>query len=243
MRPDWIRADWPAPRGIRALCTTRVGGCSEGPWATMNLGGNCGDDPERVSRNRAILEQDLPGKPLWLKQVHGVDVIDHRVVAEDSESEADAQVAFEAGQICSVLTADCLPVLFCSRNGDRVAAAHAGWRGLANGVLQATVNALECDPGDLLAWLGPGIGPAAYEVGQDVLDAFSGDFPNGFKQSGDHWLMDMYTLARLKLAAAGVIRVYGGNWCTFGQEELFFSYRRDGITGRMASLVWIEERQ
>ena len=234
-----ILPDWPAPANVRALCTTRQGGCSVGPWASLNLGARCGDDPEHVRRNRQRLEQLLPASPQWLHQVHGTAVARHpgRPAAE---LEADALIAFAPGQVCAVLAADCLPVVFCTHSGDRVAVAHAGWRGLAAGVLQATVRALDCDPGHLLAWLGPAIGPAAYEVGADVVAAFPEEFPRGFQARGERWLLDLYELARLKLDTIGVTAVFGGGLCTYSDPSRFFSFRRDGVAGRMATLVWIE---
>ena len=159
----------------------------------------------------------------------------------EADPEADALVAFEPGQVCAVLSADCLPVLFCNLSGDRIGAAHAGWRGLAGGILQAAVRAMEEEPDGLMAWLGPAIGPEVYEVGSEVTAAFPEEFPAGFKSRGDRWLMDLYTLARLKLAKVGVRSVYGGGFCTMTDRENFFSYRRDGVTGRMASLIWLDQ--
>jgi len=239
---DWIVPDWPAPAHVRALSTTRSGGFSSGTWASLNLGTNSEDDPGAVCRNRNRLEEYLPGPPRWLQQVHGVEV------ADDSAQPgaclvADAIVSRCSNKVCTVLTADCLPVLFCSRNGDRVAAAHAGWRGLAGGILEATVDSLDSDPEEILAWLGPAIGPGAYEVGEDVVDAFPHEFPRGFRSRGNRWLMDLYELARLKLKSAGIHFVYGGQFCTFSDDQRFFSYRRDGVTGRMASMVWMDERE
>ena len=243
--PPVLRPDWPAPARVRAFCTTRAGGCSEGPWFSLNLGERCGDDPERVRRNRARVAALLPAPPQWLRQVHGTDVVRHPGepgAPGEPPPEADALVADCPGAVCAVLAADCLPVLFCDRAGTRVAAAHAGWRGLAAGVLQATVRALDTEPGELLAWLGPAIGPAVYEVGPEVAQAFAGH-ENGVRRGrgDDRGLLDLYTVARLKLAEAGVTAVYGGGLCTFSDPARFFSFRRDGTTGRMASVVWIEE--
>jgi len=205
----------------------------------MNLGRHCGDQPGHVSRNRQILNRGLPATPQWLRQVHGTAVARHPG-DPGPEPEADALVAFAPGQVCAVLTADCLPVVFCDRAGSRVAVAHAGWRGLAGGILQATIGALECEPGQVMAWLGPAIGPSMYEVGADVAAAFPGEFDQGFTPRGERWLLDLYAVARLKLAAAGVSSVFGGGLCTYSEPERFYSYRRDGQTGRMATLVWIE---
>lgn len=232
-------ADWPAPSNVKTLVTTREGGFSQGPWSSMNLSMAVGDDPASVMQNRDLLARHIPADPPWLTQVHGVDVIENDGIACGSP-EGDAMVAFRPGRVCSVLTADCLPVLFCSRAGDRVAAAHAGWRGLADGVLEATVRALAIDPSEILAWMGPAIGPQAFEVGQDVVDAFAGEFPRGFQPSGERWLLDMYEVARIRLGRVGVSAVYGGGLCTYSDAERWFSFRRDEVTGRMASLVWLD---
>ena len=240
MRHDWIQADWPAPSNVRAFSTTRSGGVSHGSWSSLNLGLHGGDDPSLVEKNRARLSEVLPSPAHWLRQVHGTSVVQYSARSA-SEMEGDALVSFEPRQVCAVLTADCLSVLFCNRRGDRVGIAHAGWRGLANGILQATVRALDEAPGELMAWMGPAIGPQAFEVGSDVAEAFQGEFPAGFTPHGDRFLMDIYALAKLKLAAVGVHEVYGGAYCTVSDPERFFSYRRDGVTGRMASLVWLDD--
>lgn len=239
MMGDWITPDWPAPANIRALCTTRTGGFSEGPWSGFNLGTRCGDNDAHAAQNRDLLRSRLPAAPQWLNQVHGTTVVQHpgRTV---TEPQADAIVAFEARQVCAVLTADCLPVFFCNRAGDRVGVAHAGWRGLADGVLQETIAALEVAPGELLAWMGPAIGPQSYEVGPELADAFHREFPAGFTRHKDRFLLDLYSLAGLKLRQAGVQEITGGGFCTLSDSSRFFSYRRDGVTGRMASLIWME---
>lgn len=234
---DWIVPDWPVPPNVHALCTTRSGGCSDGPWSSMNLGAHCGDDPASVLQNRKLLAEVLPAEPLWLKQVHGAIAVCHRGAAL-TEPEADGVVALEADQVCGVLTADCLPVLFSNRDGTRVAAAHAGWRGLARGVLESTLRAI-CEPPDqVIAWLGPAIGPQSYEVGQEVFDAFPEHGSGCFRKRGNRWLMNLPEVAREQLAAAGLQSIHGGGFCTFLDRERFFSYRRDGKTGRMACLVW-----
>ena len=242
-QPDIILPDWPAPAHVKAITTTRVGGFSAGAYASFNLGDHVGDDTEAVQRNRAQLCEHLViPQPSWLKQVHGIDVIE----AEFGEAGAVADGSYTemAGTVCAVLTADCLPVFLCDRSGSRVAVVHAGWRGLVNGVLEAGVLALRTPGEELLAWLGPAIGPESYEVGDDVRAEFmtaSAEAESAFRQSGpDKWLADMYALARQRLNAIGVESVYGGSRCTFREPDLFFSYRRDGITGRMASLIWIE---
>jgi YfiH family protein len=237
--PEVIRPDWPAPATVKAFSTTRIGGFSDGPWQSLNLGGACGDEPRCVRKNREQLRAMLPSDPNWLKQVHG-----DRVVAwqDGEENEADAITSESPDQVCAILTADCLPVLFCDRAGTHVAAAHAGWRGLAAGVLESTVAAMGIDPVELLAWMGPAIGPKAYEVGRDVYEAFVGlDEKNAtaFQPRNGRWLADLYTLSRLALARVGVTRVWGGQYCTYSQPDKFFSYRRDRQTGRMATLVWL----
>ena len=236
----WISAEWPAPRKVRAFSTTRAGGVSKGPWSGLNLGRRCGDETENVTHNRALLNRSLPSAARWLQQVHGTAV--HRYSgAANFEAEADAMVSFDTNQVCAVLTADCLPVFFCNASGDRVGLAHAGWRGLAAGVLQSTIRALDDLPANLMVWLGAAIGPGVYEVGPEVAHAFPAELSDGFIARGDRFLMDIYAIARMKLEAAGVEAVYGGELCTFSDPERFYSYRRDGVTGRMAHLIWLED--
>lgn len=245
MTPDWFEPDWPAPQRVRALVTTRHGGVSGEPWATMNLAMHVGDSPLAVARNRAILREFLPGEPCWLNQVHGTAVVE--VCAGKSEAippEADAAFATEPGAVCAVMTADCLPVLFCDDQGAVVAAAHAGWRGLAAGVLDSTVARMNVAPARILAWMGPAIGPRAFEVGDEVRDAFVSVDPDAaaaFVPAGlpGKWLADLFLLARRRLARIGVERVFGGGVCTHADPLRWFSYRRDGVTGRLATLVWI----
>jgi YfiH family protein len=245
MNPDWIVPRWPAPAGVHALCTTRTGGVSTGPWKSLNLGLNSGDDASAVRKNRALLSACLPAEPYWLRQQHGVTVFRHGRMGGtpvQAETAADAQVAGEPRQVCVVLSADCLPVLMCNRSGTRVAAAHAGWRGLAAGILENTVQALKTPPDQLMAWLGPAIGPRVYEVGDEVRSAFiSTDEAAAacFGKTCTGWLLDMYAMARHRLNRSGVSDVSGGDFCTYSEPERFFSYRRDGVTGRMASLVWL----
>jgi hypothetical protein len=242
--PDWIVPEWPVPASVRALSTTRTGGVSEGCWKSLNLGDHVQDDAAAVSENRRILvrEANLPSEPFWLRQVHGCAVADTN--ADETACEADASWSDRQGQVCAVMTADCLPVLFANRSGTRVAAAHAGWRGLAAGVLEEVVDRFGEAPGEVLAWLGPAIGPEAFEVGDEVRDAFvslHADSGSAFTASRPgHWLADIYALARTHLAAAGVTQVHGGDFCTYSDSERFFSYRRDGMTGRMATLIWLE---
>lgn len=238
-----IVPDWPAPSSVHAAATTRLGGVSTGPYAGLNLGDHVGDDPAAVTANRMHLTKALalPAAPYWLRQVHGTRVV--RAACDESPPiEADGSWTDEAGVVCVVGTADCLPVLFCDAAGTRVAAAHAGWRGLAAGVLEATVAALGVAPDRLLAWIGPAIGAAAFEVGPEVREAFldvDRSSETAFRCGpGDHWRADLAQLARLRLHRCGVNRVWGGHWCTAGDPARFFSYRRDGVTGRMATLIW-----
>ena len=238
---ETIKPGWPAPPNVRAFCTTRAGGYSEGPYGALNLGGHVGDDPVAVAANRQQLcRRLLPAAPLWLNQVHG-----NRCVAAEtawSGISADASVAHTPGVVCAVMTADCLPVLLCDRRGTAVAAVHAGWRGMAAGVIEAAIREMAVAGEELLAWLGPAIGPRAYEVGDDLRQAFVGDDPATapcFAPRGGKWLCDLYGLARRRLTMAGVGQVFGGDRCTYAESDRFFSYRRDGNTGRMASLVWL----
>jgi len=240
---EFISPDWPAPANVRAAVTTRSGGVSVGPYASLNLGDHVGDEPVAVAENRARLVHALalPAEPGWLKQVHGTCVLD---AALADGREADAGFATGPGVVCAVLTADCLPVLFCDRHGTHVAAAHAGWRGLAAGMLERTVEALGVPPGDVLAWLGPAIGPEAFEVGEEVRAEFlrhDARAAEAFRPSPEgRWLADLYALARLRLQRQGVTAIHGGGLCTFRDAARFYSYRRDGVTGRMASLVWLD---
>jgi hypothetical protein len=229
------------------LATTRETGCSIGPFASFNLADHVGDDPRQVAANRRHLRELVPGMPVepsWLNQVHGRVCVSLDTVAAESPIEADASLATDSRHVCAILTADCLPVLLCDEAGTAVAAAHAGWRGLAGGILEVTVAAFAQPPQRLMAWLGPAIGPAAFEVGNEVREAFTchdGAAAAAFVPGRNgKWLCDLYALARRKLAIAGVIRVYGGGYCTFNDAQRFFSYRRDGRTGRMATLIWID---
>jgi YfiH family protein len=242
-----LRPDWPAPPGVKSLMTRRMGGVSGPPWTSFNLGDHVGDDPAHVTANRARLRQLLPAEPGWLNQVHSARVVE---LGHDPDRKADAAFSRQAGQVCAVLTADCLPVLFCDRSGSVVAAAHAGWRGLAEGILEATVAAMQAPPGEILAWMGAAIGPQAFEVGDEVRRAFVDRHPATAKafvaqpasDASPKWLADLYQLARVRLDHAGVQAVYGGGHCTFNEAESFYSYRRDGVTGRMAALIWLDSR-
>jgi polyphenol oxidase len=235
--------NWPAPSVVKAYTTIREGGYSQAPYESFNLADHVGDRPEAVAANRgALIEMlGLPNEPVWLKQVHGIQAV--RATEQHRDCEADAVYTTEFEQVCVVMTADCLPVLFCDRAGTRVAAAHAGWRGLANGVLEKSVQALDLPPQDILVWLGPAIGPNAFEVGDEVRETFMAFLPEAaqaFKSTGEgHWLADLYLLARQRLAHEGVTAVYGGDFCTYTDAKRFYSYRRDKVTGRMASLIWL----
>ena len=238
---DFLIPDWPVPANVRALQTLRSGGCSPAPWNSFNLGDHVGDEAARVAANRALLRASLPAEPCWLRQVHGIRVVE--AASASVGVEADAAYTRVSGAVCVVMTADCLPVLFCNRQGTVVAAAHAGWRGLLAGVLENTLATMQCPAGDVLAWLGPAIGPDNFEVGDEVRSAFverDADAAVAFQPQGQgKWLADLYALARRRLSAAGVVGVYGGGLCTVADGERFFSYRRDGVTGRQASLIWL----
>lgn len=243
-----IIPDWPAPSRIKAFFTTRAGGVSTDDYATLNLGAHVGDAPEDVAENRIRLRTLLPSTPVWLNQVHGTNVVQADEVALFSQGagEADASVTTQTNVICAVLVADCLPVLFCAADGSCVGAAHAGWRGLHCGVLEATVAALNVSPANVIAWLGPAIGPGAFEVGADVFDAFTTASPEDASvfqpiagQRGKY-LADIYELARRRLKRAGVQAIFGGKFCTVSDPARFFSYRRDGKAGRMAAVIWCE---
>jgi len=246
--PLFIGADWPAPAAVRAVVSTRIGGCSVAPWDALNLAAHVADDPAAVARNRASIHAalDLPAAPQWLEQVHGCVVVD--AAADGRVRTADASYADRPGVVCAVLTADCLPVLLCNRAGTEVAAMHCGWRGLAAGILGVALQRFRSAPADLLAWFGPAISQAAFEVGAEVREAFLARVATrdamalAFVPSAStgRFRADLYQLARVQLAAAGVTAVYGGGLCTAADAQRFYSYRRDGVTGRMASLIWLQ---
>ncbi len=273
LTPDFIVPDWPAPANVRALVTTRGGGVSSAPFDSFNLADHVGDAPAAVAENRRRLRQHLPAAPVWLQQVHGIKCADAQLAGNAEDIEADAAFTRASGVVCAVLTADCLPVLLCDDGGTVVAAAHAGWRGLAAGVIEATVAAMNVPPERLLAWLGPAIGPTHFEVGGEVRETFlahdataAAAFVPG---AAGKWRCDIYLLARQQLAALGIRRTtsadfngpprsqprlaapHGGadvglgrpctDFCTVRDAERFYSYRRDGATGRMASLIWIAD--
>lgn len=242
MSSDWIVPEWPAPPQVRSLLTTRHGGVSRGAYASLNLGDHVGDDPLAVAENRRRLASRLDTSPVWLNQVHGTLVLDAGQLPSALRPEADASFTRRPGVACAVMTADCLPVLLCDKAGSVVAAAHAGWRGLHAGILERTVAAMACPGEELLAYLGPAIGAQAFEVGDEVRTAFvaaNAQDALAFKPQGGKWLADIYLLARQRLARLGVDAIFGGDCCTVGEPERFFSYRRDGVTGRMASMIWL----
>lgn len=245
-----LHPDWPAPSHVKAMQTTRSGGCSSAPYASLNLGDHVGDAAERVAANRELVGQYLPNPPIWLQQAHGITVVDPATAVVGTA--ADAAVTRQAGAVCVVMTADCLPVLFCDRAGTVVGAAHAGWRGLCDGVLEATMQRMAVPASELLAWLGPAIGAQAFEVGAEVRAAFVAQDAEAAQAFQRHdsdppsnqqkYLADIYALARLRLQKFGVSAsaIFGGNHCTVSQAEAFFSYRRDKVCGRMGSLIWLD---
>ena len=237
----FILPDWPAPDNVKALQTTRLGGASLAPYNSLNLGLHVGDDPVRVNHNRMRLAPLMPSEPVWLEQVHGTVVANADAAA--CRVVADACIAHHRGAVCVVMTADCLPVLLCDEDGTVVGAAHAGWRGLCDGVLEATVKAMTVAPHKLLAWLGPAISREHFEVGSEVRDAFiahQAQATDAFLAQGDgRYRADLYLLARQRLSALGITRISGGNRCTYREKEHFYSFRRDGVTGRMGTFIWL----
>ena len=256
MSAAWVEPDWPAPGGVRALSTLRNGGASAAPYASLNLGAHVGDVAAAVAENRRrlALAAGLPSEPVWLTQVHGINVADLDAVygvgrAADSGqpralAPADAVFTRQPGRVCAILTADCLPILLAADSGELVAAVHAGWRGLAGGVIEATVQAMAVPPASLMAWLGPAIGPLHFEVGAEVREALlAGDSQaeTAFSLNArGRFMADLGALARRRLAALGVSRIHGGGECTFAAGDRYFSHRRDGVTGRQATLIWLE---
>ena len=251
-----IEPTWLAPKQVHAFCTTREGGVSKPPFNSLNLGLNAGDDLEDVLQNRRVLRSRLPAEPVWLKQIHGTTVSTpaSRNALLNGPFEADASVTNIPNEVLAILTADCMPVLFSSKNGDVVGAAHAGWRGLSSGVLENTIREMrhlspDLLPKDIVVWMGPAIGPTAFEVGEDVLQAFAGQsqaiLSEAFKSiagSSGKYLANLYLLAQDRLRSAGIERVFGGDFCTSSDSVNFFSYRRDKVTGRFASLIWIADK-
>ncbi len=247
MKASWFEADWPAPAGVRVLSTLRGdagSGVSRAPYAHFNLGDHVGDDPLAVAENRRRLREEagLPAEPSWLSQVHGIEVAD--LDALRNQGPADAAITRRAGKVCAILTADCLPVVIAANPGEAVAAAHAGWRGLAAGVIEAAVQALRVPPASLMAWLGPAIGPEHFEVGAEVRDALlrsDAEAAGAFRPNArGRYMADLPMLARRRLEKLGVTRIYGGDQCTYARAQRYFSHRRDGTTGRQATLIWRE---
>lgn len=242
-RLQFLRPDWPAPANVGAATTTRGGGASVAPYASLNLGDHVDDQTSAVAENRRRVRAGLalPGEPVWLKQVHGNRVVDAAGVPPGTT--ADGAYAAERGVVCAILTADCMPIFVCNRAGTEVALLHAGWRGLADGVIEKGLERFRAPGSELLVWLGPAIGPAAYEVGEELRDIFvvqDADAAEVFRPGArGKWYMNLYAAARRRLTARGVRAIYGGDYCTAAQANLFFSHRRDGVTGRMASLIWL----
>ncbi len=237
-----IIPDWPAPINVKSLQTTRAGGISSPPYDSFNLGDHVGDAPLAVERNRILLNRLLPSEPVWLEQVHGI-----RVANADMASclpQADACIARHRAAVCVVMTADCLPILLCDTQGSVVGAAHAGWKGLAAGVIEATVQAMDVAPENIMVWLGPAISQNEFEVGDEVRAAFVAIQPQAASAfipgRNGKWFADLCALARLRLNALGITAIHGGGYCTYRERERFFSYRRDGATGRMGTFIWLE---
>ena len=252
---SFIAPKWSVPNSVKTLVSTREGGVSHQPFDSLNLGDHVGDDLNHVLINRAIFSKELPAEPIWLNQVHGTSVStpQSRLLYQDSPIKADASVTNVPGEVLVIMTADCLPVLFTNQEGSVVGVAHAGWRGLCAGVLENTLIELlnlteDKNPGNVIAWLGPAIGPDAFEVGEEVVTAFKksgSSIPiNAFKEiqhKPGKYLADIYQLARGRLESSGVKLISGGEYCTVRDQEQFFSYRRDGETGRFASAIWIKK--
>jgi YfiH family protein len=240
MTSNWLKPDWPAPVNVHAAVTLRTGGVSQGNYASLNPAQHVGDDPAAVDQNRRIIKEmlALPSEPVWLNQIHSNVAVE--AIPGMALTQADASYSTQAGVVCAVMTADCLPLLVCSQNGMEIAAIHAGWRGLLDGVIDNTVAILRHK--ELMVWLGPAIGPEQFEVGEEVRAAFvakSSDYASGFKPINQNkWLADIYHLARINLAKLNISDVYGGGFCTVTDQERFYSYRRDRHTGRMTALIW-----
>ena len=241
---NWFEADWPAADFIKAGTTSRQGGVSDAPFSSFNLATHVGDERAKVNQNRAVLNQylNLSGDPQWLEQIHSTQAV--LLPSDEIIPKADAAYTFNKNIVCTVMTADCLPLLITDQKGSCVAAIHAGWRGLCDGIVEATIKKLPVAAETLMVWLGPAIGADVYEIGEEVYDAFTKkneESKQAFTSvSEGHWLFDIHLLARLRLKKVGVTQIYGGDHCTLSEKEQFFSYRRDGVTGRMASLIWIE---
>lgn len=241
-KSDLIIPDWPAPSNVHAIQTTKQGGFSDAPFESLNLGAHVQDDLIAVVKNRQLLDQFLPAEPVWLNQVHGTNVVD--AALSNCVQDADASFTTQSNVVCVTMTADCLPVLLCNKQGTAVAAIHAGWRSLCDGVIENAVLAMGLKADDLLAWLGPAIGPDAFEVGAEVRQAFIEKDTNAtlaFKPHADKWLANLYLLASQRLNNVGIKAIYGGGDCTYSSPERYFSFRRDGMTGRMATMIWMAQ--
>lgn len=242
---NFITPDWPSPPQVKAFTTCRDGGASQAAFSSLNLAGHVGDNEQVVAKNRSTLsyQSSLPADPIWLEQVHGTKVVELDQLEDSRLVQADGSIARSHELICAVMTADCLPILLCKEDGSVVAAVHAGWRGLVAGIVESAVKQL-AEPEKIIAWLGPAIGPSHFEVGAEVKDAFVDKnrvMHQCFQQvDSQHYLADLYALARIVLLKCGVKRIYGGEYCTYNQADQFFSYRREPITGRMASLIWLQ---
>ncbi|WP_353571307.1 peptidoglycan editing factor PgeF [Candidatus Albibeggiatoa sp. nov. BB20] len=243
---NYITPNWLAPHSVKAFVSTRLGGFSQPPFDGFNLAEHVGDDAEVVAKNRALLAKQLhlPQEPHWLQQVHGIEAVAAEQVGQGYC--ADAIYTQQMNKVCVVMTADCLSVFFCNQQGTKVAVAHAGWRGLANGVLESTLQQLDENPDNILIWLGPAISQVGFEVGDEVRQTFCEQLPQAeqaFKPSRpQHWYADLYLLAKQRLQVQGIQQIFGGDLCTYSDSERFFSYRRDGQTGRMASLIWLQDQ-
>jgi hypothetical protein len=238
----FIKPNWPQPKNIHAYSTTRMGGVSQKPYDSFNLGTHVHDNIKNVLKNRQILIDtlELPNTPIWINQTHGKTVLP--ALDMHREQEADATISDQPNQVCAVLTADCLPTLIADKKGKKVAAVHAGWRGLAQKIITETLNKLDIAEDDTLVWLGPAIGPKIYQVGEEVRESFRDNNDAFVKTGPTQWLCDLYQLARDELHANGIQNIYGGDYCTYSQSDQFFSYRRDGAaTGRMATLIWFDK--
>lgn len=245
---ELISPTWQVPANIHAVMSTRLGGVSQAPFDSLNLGNHVGDNPDDVAQNRALLQQalHLPQAPVYLNQTHSTRVL-HLPLGENEDLNADAVYTNQPNQVCLVMTADCLPVLFCSADGQEIAAAHAGWRGLCDGMLEATVAAFQCPPEKIKVWLGAAISQKAFQVGQEVIDQFCAFDPQAAAAfiedptTSGKFLGNLYQIARQRLQRLGITEIRGGEYCTFTEQDRFFSYRRDGKTGRMATLIWRSE--
>ncbi len=243
MSLEYITPNWPVPENIRCITTTRTGGCSLQEYSSLNFGNHVKDDATNVEKNRKIIKQDLqlPSEPVWLEQEHGSSVLKLGIDLAKNIT-ADAAYTNEACVVCAVLTADCLPVAFCDQAGQHIAVSHAGWRGLVNGVLENTLQAMPVKNEKILCWLGPAIGPNKFEVGEEVVEQFvtiDEVHKNAFtEQNNKKYLANIYQLARNILTKHDVQNVCGGEHCTYSESDTFYSYRRDGETGRMATLIW-----